>query len=187
MTVKDKKDSSSTSNAKYIKTGMIAKPKNDKKNTTSPDTCKRVVLPSSAPSQEFIGKNAQIIKSSNPQLVGLHGVVINETKSMFYLLTKKEGTLKEKRTKMIPKNNSVWRFYSKNEVYTHNNKPMNDKHMLDRTTIRNDDGETDRFCDPVNDNTRNDTSKSFTRGVILETVVDGRIIEKRSWDRLSIK
>ena len=45
---------------------------------------------------EFIGLETKIIDSSNPQVVGLNGTIINETKSMFTINT-------EKGMKMIPK------------------------------------------------------------------------------------
>ncbi len=38
---------------------------------------------------EFIGLNTQITKSSNQQVIGLNGTIINETKSMFTINTKK--------------------------------------------------------------------------------------------------
>ena len=38
-------------------------------------------------SHEFIGLNTKIVESSNPQIVGLNGTVIDETKSMFTLNT----------------------------------------------------------------------------------------------------
>ena len=37
---------------------------------------------------EFIGLNTQITKSSNQQVIGLNGTIINETKSMFTINTK---------------------------------------------------------------------------------------------------
>ena len=52
---------------------------------------------------EFIGLNTQITKSSNQQVIGLNGTIINETKSMFTLNT-------EKGTKMIPKLTNDWGF-----------------------------------------------------------------------------
>jgi len=52
---------------------------------------------------EFIGLETKIIDSSNPQVVGLNGTIINETKSMFTLNT-------EKGTKMIPKLTNDWGF-----------------------------------------------------------------------------
>ena len=54
-------------------------------------------------SHEFIGLDTKIIESSNPQIVGLNGTVIDETKSMFRLDTK-DGI------KSIAKANSSWEF-----------------------------------------------------------------------------
>ena len=52
---------------------------------------------------EFIGLDTEIIKSNNPQVVGLNGRIINETKSMFTINTKKG-------MKMIPKLTNDWGF-----------------------------------------------------------------------------
>ena len=52
---------------------------------------------------EFIGLETKIIDSSNPQVVGLNGTIINETKSMFTLNT-------QKGMKMIPKLTNDWGF-----------------------------------------------------------------------------
>lgn len=38
-------------------------------------------------SHEFIGLNTEIVQSTNPQVIGLNGRVINETKSMFTINT----------------------------------------------------------------------------------------------------
>ncbi|AJW70956.1 ribonuclease P protein component 1 [Nitrosopumilus adriaticus] len=38
-------------------------------------------------SHEFIGLNTEIVKSTNPQVIGLNGRIINETKSMFTINT----------------------------------------------------------------------------------------------------
>ena len=54
-------------------------------------------------SYEFIGLNTQITNSSNLQLVGLNGRIIEETKSMFRINTVKGS-------KFIPKNNNSWKF-----------------------------------------------------------------------------
>lgn len=54
-------------------------------------------------SHEFIGLNTEIIKSTNPQVVGLNGRIINETKSMFTINT-------EKGSKSIAKSNNNWKF-----------------------------------------------------------------------------
>jgi ribonuclease P protein subunit POP4 len=52
---------------------------------------------------EFIGLDTKVINSSNSQVIGLNGTVINETKSMFTINT-------EKGMKMIPKLTNDWRF-----------------------------------------------------------------------------
>ena len=54
-------------------------------------------------SHEFIGLDTEIIKSTNPQVVGLNGRIINETKSMFTLNTQKGA-------KNIAKSNNDWKF-----------------------------------------------------------------------------
>ena len=51
---------------------------------------------------EFIGLNTQISNSSNQQVVGLNGVIINETKSMFTINT-------QKGMKKIPKSTNDWK------------------------------------------------------------------------------
>ena len=57
---------------------------------------------------EFIGLNTQIVESSNQQVIGLNGRVINETKSMITINTKKGK-------KMIPKLTSNLKFFIKGE------------------------------------------------------------------------
>ncbi|MBT3329660.1 MAG: ribonuclease P protein subunit [Nitrosopumilus sp.] len=52
---------------------------------------------------EFIGLDTQIVKSSNQQVIGLNGTIINETKSMFTINTKKG-------IKNIAKSTSDWKF-----------------------------------------------------------------------------
>jgi len=54
-------------------------------------------------SHEFIGLKTEIIKSTNPQVIGLNGRIINETKSMFTINT-------EKGTKSIAKETNNWKF-----------------------------------------------------------------------------
>ena len=54
-------------------------------------------------SHELIGLNARIVKSSNPQIIGLNGTVIDETKSMLTLSTKKG-------IKSAAKANNGWEF-----------------------------------------------------------------------------
>ncbi len=54
-------------------------------------------------SHEFIGLDTEIIQSTNPQVVGLNGRIINETKSMFTINT-------EKGSKSIAKSTNNWKF-----------------------------------------------------------------------------
>ncbi len=54
-------------------------------------------------SHEFIGLYTEITKSTNPQIIGLNGRVINETKSMFTINT-------EKGVKSIAKSQNSWKF-----------------------------------------------------------------------------
>lgn len=54
-------------------------------------------------SHEFIGLNTEIIKSTNPQVIGLNGRIINETKSMFIINT-------ENGSKSIAKSTNSWKF-----------------------------------------------------------------------------
>jgi ribonuclease P protein subunit POP4 len=52
---------------------------------------------------EFIGLETQIVNSSNQQVIGLNGTIINETKSMFIINT-------QKGIKKIPKSTNEWKF-----------------------------------------------------------------------------
>lgn len=54
-------------------------------------------------SHEFIGLDTEIVSSSNPQVIGLNGRIINETKSMFTINT-------EKGIKSISKSQNNWKF-----------------------------------------------------------------------------
>ncbi len=54
-------------------------------------------------SHEFIGLYTEITKSTNLQIVGLNGRIINETKSMFTINT-------EKGVKSIAKSQNSWKF-----------------------------------------------------------------------------
>jgi len=59
---------------------------------------------------EFIGLNVEIVKSSNPKIFGMKGLIVDETKNMLVLDTVKGQ-------KLIPKANSTWKFSIKeNEV-----------------------------------------------------------------------
>jgi ribonuclease P protein subunit POP4 len=59
-------------------------------------------------SHEFIGLHTEIVKSTNPQVIGLNGRIINETKSMFTINT-------EKGTKSIAKSTNNWKFSIENK------------------------------------------------------------------------
>lgn len=54
-------------------------------------------------SHEFIGCNVKIIGSTNSQIIGLNGVIVDETKSMFSIKTGKG-------LKNIPKENNRFEF-----------------------------------------------------------------------------
>ena len=54
-------------------------------------------------SHEFIGLDTEIIQSTNSQIVGLNGRIIDETKSMFRINTNKG-------IKSIPKSINNWKF-----------------------------------------------------------------------------
>lgn len=59
-------------------------------------------------SHEFIGLNTEIAKSSNPQVVGLNGRIIDETKSMFTINTAKG-------IKSVAKASNSWKFSIENK------------------------------------------------------------------------
>jgi ribonuclease P protein subunit POP4 len=54
-------------------------------------------------SHELIGLNTEITESTNPQVVGLNGRIINETKSMFTINT-------DNGTKSMAKSTNSWKF-----------------------------------------------------------------------------
>jgi len=54
-------------------------------------------------SHELIGLRTEIVESSNPQIIGLNGTIIDETKSMI-IMDAINGI------KMIAKSNSSWKF-----------------------------------------------------------------------------
>ncbi len=54
---------------------------------------------------EMIGLKTVISASSNNQIIGLTGKIVDETKSMFTINTKNGF-------KMIPKNQNTWKFFS---------------------------------------------------------------------------
>ena len=57
---------------------------------------------------EFIGMNTEIASSSNPQIIGLNGRIVDETKSMFRINTSKG-------IKSIAKSGNGWRFLIENK------------------------------------------------------------------------
>jgi len=59
-------------------------------------------------SHEFIGLETEIVQSTNPEVIGLNGRIINETKSMFTINTKKG-------LKSIAKSTNNWKFSIQNE------------------------------------------------------------------------
>jgi len=54
-------------------------------------------------SHELIGLRTEIVESSNSQIIGLNGTIIDETKSMIIMDTTNG-------TKMIAKSNNSWKF-----------------------------------------------------------------------------
>ena len=73
---------------------------------------------------ELIGMNTQITESTNSQIIGLNGTIINETKSMFTLNTNKG-------TKTIPKTNTTWKFSLENKEVSINGSKIQ-KRSFDR-------------------------------------------------------
>ena len=59
-------------------------------------------------SHELIGLRTEIVESSNPQIIGLNGTIIDETKSMITIDTING-------TKMIAKSNNSWKFSLENK------------------------------------------------------------------------
>ena len=62
-------------------------------------------------SHEFIGLDTEIVQSTNPQVIGLNGRIINETKSMFTINT-------ENGVKSIAKSTNDWKFSIQNKDIT---------------------------------------------------------------------
>lgn len=56
---------------------------------------------------EFIGLQTEIIDSSNEELIGLKGKIVDETKSMFSIETTNG-------VKKIPKAHNKWKFFIQN-------------------------------------------------------------------------
>ncbi len=59
-------------------------------------------------SHEFIGLHTEITQSSNPQIIGLKGRIVHETKSMFRINTKNG-------IKSIAKSKNSWKFSIENQ------------------------------------------------------------------------
>ncbi|MDH3395224.1 MAG: ribonuclease P protein subunit [Nitrosopumilus sp.] len=59
-------------------------------------------------SHEFVGLDTEIVQSTNPQVIGLNGRIINETKSMFTINT-------ENGVKSIAKSTNDWKFSIQNK------------------------------------------------------------------------
>ena len=59
-------------------------------------------------SHEFIGLHTEISESTNSQVIGLNGRIINETKSMFTINT-------ENGTRSVAKSTSSWKFSIQNK------------------------------------------------------------------------
>jgi len=62
-----------------------------------------MITPQNILLHEFVGLETKIIESTNLQIIGLNGKIIEDTKSMFSIETT-DGT------KKIPKRHSKWRF-----------------------------------------------------------------------------
>lgn len=60
---------------------------------------------------EMIGLKTEICGSPNHQIIGLNGIIVDETKSMLILNTMNGF-------KMIPKKQNTWKFYSENQEIT---------------------------------------------------------------------
>jgi len=63
------------------------------------------------PKHELIGLKTIISDSTNKQIIGLNGTVVDETKSMFIINTKNG-------LKMIPKKHNTWKFHVNNKETT---------------------------------------------------------------------
>lgn len=59
-------------------------------------------------SHEFIGLHTEVTQSSNPQIIGLNGRIVDETKSMFKINTKNG-------IKSIAKSENSWKFSIENK------------------------------------------------------------------------
>ena len=67
-----------------------------------------MITPDNITAHEFIGLHTEIIESTNPQVVGLNGMIMDETKSMFRINT-------ENGMKSIAKSSNQWKFTIENK------------------------------------------------------------------------
>jgi len=67
-----------------------------------------MITPDNITSHEFIGLHTEIIQSTNSQVIGLNGMIMDETKSMFRINT-------EKGMKSIAKSSNHWKFSIENK------------------------------------------------------------------------
>ena len=67
-----------------------------------------MITPDNITAHEFIGLHTEIIESTNPQVVGLNGMIMDETKSMFRINT-------EKGMKSVAKSSNQWKFSIENK------------------------------------------------------------------------
>ncbi len=75
-------------------------------------------------SHEFVGLKTMVSNSTNSEIIGLNGTIVDETKSMF---TIKTGN----RFKNIPKKYNTWKFFVDNQEMTLSGK-MLEKRSFDR-------------------------------------------------------
>ena len=62
-----------------------------------------MITPENITRHELIGLDTSIVQSSNLQVIGLSGKIVDETKSMFSIQTSTG-------VKSMPKSNSTWQF-----------------------------------------------------------------------------
>ena len=62
-------------------------------------------------SYEMVGMKTKVSDSANTQIIGLNGIIVDETKSMFTINTKNGF-------KMIPKKQNTWKFYTDDQEIT---------------------------------------------------------------------
>ncbi|HSG73613.1 MAG TPA: ribonuclease P protein subunit [Nitrosopumilaceae archaeon] len=77
---------------------------------------------------EMIGLQTVVSESTNSQIVGLTGTIVDETKSMFTLNTKNGF-------KTIPKKQNTWKFFSDGNEFTLSGTLL-EKRAFDRLGIK---------------------------------------------------